>query len=97
MLEDMGVGNLLDDPSVVALDVAWVDDYDDTSDPILTAMGIHYADNKDRPDVVAHSTNESRPRAVKTPYYERGIQIVEWIVMYMQENVYNQDSDQESN
>jgi hypothetical protein len=97
MLEDMGVGNLLDDPNVVALDVAWVDDYEDTSDPVLTAMGVHYANNDGRPDAVAHSTNESRPRAVNTPYYPRGVQLVEWITQYMQENVYNQDSDQESN
>jgi len=96
-LEDMGVGNLLDDPTVVALDVAWVDDYEDTSDPILTATAIHYTTGDERPDAVSFSIDDTSPRAVKAPYYERGVQIIEWVVQYMQDNVYNQDSNQETN
>lgn len=96
-LEDMGVGNLLDDPNVVAVDVAWVDDYDDTSDPVLTATALYCIDNADHPEATAYSIADSQPRAVNAPYYERGVQIVEWIVQYMTENVYNQDSNEEAN
>ena len=96
-LEDMGVGFLLDDPTVVALDTAWVDDYEDTTDPVLTATAIYYITQSERPSAAQHSINDVKARAVAAPYFERGVQIVEWLVGYMEENVYNQDTDEDKN
>ncbi|MBX3065416.1 MAG: hypothetical protein KF726_20745 [Anaerolineae bacterium] len=91
--EDMGVGLLLNDPLVVAVDVAWVDDYDDTKEPVLMATGLYFSRDPQADAMLDGKAAEFRYRRVNAPYYESGIQIVEWIVQYMQENVYNQDVD----
>lgn len=92
-VEDMGIGFLLDDPRVIAVDIAWVDDYEDTKEPILTATGLYFAHDPQVDAMFDGKAAELTERRVNAPYYESGIQIVEWIVNYMQENVYNQDVD----
>jgi hypothetical protein len=96
-LEDMGVGFMLDDPNIVAVDIAWVDDYEDTSDPVLTATSLYFVDNTERPSSDARDFSDLRLHAVDVPYYASGVQVIEWIVNYMQNDVYHQDRNQESN
>lgn len=95
-LEDMGVGFLLDDPTVVAIDVAWVDDYEDSLEPVLAATAIYYAEESQHEAQEARNPDDLRPRGIDAPYYEMGVQITEWIVGYMQEHVYNQDMDDDN-
>jgi hypothetical protein len=95
-LEDMGVGFLLDDPDVVAVDVAWVDDYEDSLEPVLTMTGLYFIEGTTRQLAESRAASDLKTRSVDAPYFERGVQITEWIVTYMQENVYNQDQDDDN-
>jgi hypothetical protein len=90
MLEDFGVGNKLNDPTIVAVNVSWVDDYDDTEKPFMNVTGFFHTTNTSDAILDAKPTREFMPRAVTVPNYPTGIQIIEWIVGYMQNNVYHQ-------
>src|SRR5260221_1626596 len=39
--EDLGVGPILDHPEIIAVNVAWVDDYSDNQEPVLSITGVH--------------------------------------------------------
>jgi hypothetical protein len=85
--EDLGVGPILEDPSIVAVNVAWLDDYEDSQEPVLAITGTF--------KVVAIGTNDAQAavqlmgEAVPVPHFPSGVQIMEWIATYMRDNVYH--------
>src|SRR5438128_4033834 len=46
--EDLGIGTLLDDPNVIAVNATWLDDYGDKQEPILAVTAVY------RPTHVGH-------------------------------------------
>lgn len=98
-LEDLGVGDLLNNPRVVGLQASWVDDYDDAHEPVLTASGLilALADDDDQASFTSLEAETLRPNAITVPHFKEGVQLAEWIVNYMLENVYNQDQDEDNN
>jgi hypothetical protein len=88
--EDLGVGSILESPDILAADFAWVDDYDDSRKPYLALLGTYCAGDPPSGDAEKYRRSEVRPSAVDVPYYASGTRIAEWIVQYMQDNVYHQ-------
>src|SRR5262245_48886928 len=87
--EDLGIGNILDHPEVIAVNVAWLDDYDDQKEPVLAITGVHRVVKAGSPQ--AKLAAEVTASAVKVPYHPSGPEGMEWIAAYMQDNVYHQD------
>jgi hypothetical protein len=85
--EDLGVGSVLDDPTIVAVQGTWLDDYDDNDNPILALTGLY------RPVALGTSDAQSAVTtlndAVEVPYLPTGTQVAEWIATYMIDNVYH--------
>jgi hypothetical protein len=85
--EDLGVGTLLDDPAIVAVQATWLDDYDDNNNPILAVTGLY------RPVALGTANAQAAVTtftdAVEVPYLPTGTQITEWIATYMIDNVYH--------
>jgi hypothetical protein len=85
--EDLGVGPALEDPAVVAVHVAWLDDYNDNQEPVLAVTGAFRG--------VPLGTDDARPAvqliadAIAVPHFPSGAQIMEWIATYMRDNVYH--------
>jgi hypothetical protein len=89
--EDLGIGLLLDDPEVIMVNVAWLDDYNDNQEPILAVTGLYRPCHLGHPS--ASPAVEITPSAVRVPYHPTGAQIMEWIATYMRDNVYHDGMD----
>jgi hypothetical protein len=89
--QDLGIGPLLDDPDVIAVNVAWLDDYDDNQEPILAVTGLYRPGRLGHPNISA--AVEVMPSAIRVPYQPTGAQLMEWIATYMRDNVYHDGMD----
>jgi hypothetical protein len=89
--QDLGIGTLLDDPDVIAVNATWLDDYDDNQQPILAVTALY------RPCRIGHPNAcpaiEVTPSAIRVPYHPTGAQLMEWIATYMRDNVYHDGID----
>jgi hypothetical protein len=85
--EDLGVGSLLDEPAIMAVQATWLDDYDDNNHPILAITGLFRPVGLGTPGAELAMT--TLRDTVEVPYLATGTQITEWIATYMIDNVYH--------
>jgi hypothetical protein len=87
--EDFGIGDLLDDPEVLAVHVAWLDDYGDNKEPVLALTGLFRQAQSDHSE--AQLAVKVMSSAIKVPTLPSGAHSAEWIATYMRDNVYHDD------
>lgn len=96
-LEDLGVGFKLEQPDLIAVDVAWLDDYDDKHEPVLAASALYYALEPADPASLRAEPQDTwnvLQESIHIPgTISGGGRIAEWIVTYMTDNVYNHRTD----
>jgi hypothetical protein len=89
--EDFGLGDMLDDPEIIGVHVAWLDNYGDNQEPILAVTGLYRPAHSGSSD--AKMALNVMPAAIKVPALPSSAHIAEWIATYMRDNVYHDSRD----